>query len=440
MDPASIPFGSRQAKDKCHRRSVKHFLSIFAVFFCLVLSISIKTDGAAAEGEKGEKKELGKIWELEGTKEIEELKVSVTLKKGKDARIAWEAQPGAVSYQVQRKDNKGGKFVKIAAVDSSVHKYIDTKVQGGREYGYRIVACMEYGDDIYSGKTVFACPFARVEGVKLDRDTATSIQVAWNQNQDVPYYKVYCSKKKGSFQYAGTTTENAFLVKNLELNQKYYVYVKACASKKDSSLDSKMSKAAAIKTKVLQRMTVFAGDSITTGLTAYQILDKMNITGDKKTVADIGLNTTTFRTRRVFDGKSGLERVIAYKPYRVYLMLGINEIAYRSSADVAAGYREIINAVRAGAPDTDIVLLAVSPVTRAEQQRTEGYAQIPDLNKRLKAMAKEFGIRYYDYTGFLKDASGCLNSSLAAGDGVHWTISAYQAFSEAISKYDKSLG
>ena len=131
--------------------------------------------------------------------------------------------------------------------------------------------------------------------------------------------------------------------------------------------------------------------------------------------------------------------MIAYQPYRVYLMLGMNEIHYRSSETVAAGYEEIVREIKAGTPQTDIVLLAVSPVTKAERNNRSGFAQIPDLNQRIRKIAQSLGVKYYDYTGFLKDADGCLKTELASSDGVHWTASAYHTFADVMEAYDRSL-
>lgn len=376
--------------------------------------------------------------EPEEVRDLPELEISVVLQKETNVCISWK-NAGAVSYKVQRSSQKKGPYKTLATLKKEDRKYIDKTAGSGTKYYYRVRAILDNNENIYSKPAAFTRPYDKVTDVKLARYSSDSVTVSWKKSSGVPYYRVYCSKTKGKYEYAGITKTNQYRVKNLQTGQKYYFYVQACAGKNASKRDSAMSKAAAVQVRAYERKTIFAGDSITAGLSAYHVLDAMAIPGVKNVVADIGLNTTTFRTRRVFDGKSGLEQIISSKPYRVYLMLGMNEIHYRSSKDVAAGYLEIVQAVRAGTPGTDIVLLSVSPVTKAEQQRRTGFAQIPDLNKKIKAIADSCGVRYYDYTGFLKDAEGYLKSSLASSDGVHWTSSAYQTFANVIKSYDQSL-
>ena len=87
-------------------------------------------------------------------------------------------------------------------------------------------------------------------------------------------------------------------------------------------------------------------------------------------------------------------------------MLGDNDIHYRNKNDLIDGYREIVRAIKAGSPGTDIVILAASPVTAAEASRRKGFAQIPAYN---------------------------------AGDGVHWQPAAYHEYARRLTAYDKSL-
>lgn len=55
-----------------------------------------------------------------------------------------------------------------------------------------------------------------------------------------------------------------------------------------------------------------------------------------------------------------------------------------------------MKAIQAGTPDTDLVILAASPVTAAEVSRRRGFAQIPAYNQALRALAAEMDVKYYD--------------------------------------------
>lgn len=280
----------------------------------------------------------------------------------------------------------------------------------------------------------------KVSGVKLVRYSTHEVKVTWKKYKRAKYYRVYYSKKRdGNFRLAGVTKKNHFLVKKLKNKRKYYFYVQAGRKRKISPSDSQASKKLHMKMRTYSRKTIFAGDSICQGIGYGDTFSRMHMGGRKKTVAYRGLNTITFHTKRIFNGRTGLQRVIAEKPYRVYMMLGMNEIHARPAKQIIPDYRDLIKSIQQASPNTDIVLCAVSPVTRAERARKPGMGQIPGFNKKLKKLAKKCGIRYFNYTDFLKDSEGYLKAEYSAGDGYHWNTAAYTKFAAIVEKYDKSL-
>lgn len=358
------------------------------------------------------------------------------------ASISWKPVPGALAYKVQRSDEKNGKYTNIASLSKNKTNYIDKTSKRGSKYYYRVAAKLKQGSTCYSDILAFSRPLAQVSDVRLVRYSTSSIKVVWDQSKDqqTDCYKVYYAKSKtGTYKLAGTTKNAWYRVKDLANNQDYYFQVKACAAKKASKFDSIPSKTVTMRTMPYNRTTLFAGDSLMSGLRTYNILNEIAIGGNKGVVAAIGLNTITFRTRRVFDGKSGVESITSAKPYRVYIMLGDNDIHYLQKEDVIAGYREILKDIRSGSPNTDIVVLAATPVTSTQVAKRSGFAQIPAFNKSLETLAKSMGARYYDCTAFLKDSTGWLKTSYAAGDGIHWKASAYHEFGKLLEAYDKSL-
>lgn len=281
----------------------------------------------------------------------------------------------------------------------------------------------------------------KVENVNLRRYSTGSFKIRWNRVKRAKFYHIYISKKRdGKFRLAGTTKNTWFRLKKLKKDKDYYVYVTAGLKKKVTDYDSKASRIKHIKTKEYRRKTIFAGDSITQEIAIGDTISRMKIGGRTKVVAAVGLNTITFHTKRVFSGgRSALSKVISEKPYRVYMMIGINEIHYRPSSLMIDEYTELINAIHEGSPNTDIVLCAVSPVTRSEKSRAPGYWQIPVFNKKLKKLAKKKNCRYWDYTDFLKDSEGYLKLKYASADGYHWKRNVYAIFADKVHDYEKSI-
>lgn len=279
----------------------------------------------------------------------------------------------------------------------------------------------------------------KVSGVKLFRYSTHVVKVTWNKHKKANYYRVYYAKKNGKYHLAGVTKNTHLLVKKLKNRTTYSFYVQACKKKKLSPSDSVPSKKRQMKMKTYKRKIVFAGDSICEGVGYGQAFPQMHSSAKKKTVAYRGLNTVTFHTKRIFNGRTGLQKLVAERPYRVYMMIGMNEIHYRKTSLMIAEYKDMINYIRQVSPNTDIVLCAVSPVTRAERARHTGMKQIPIFNKKLKKLAKKVHANYLDYTDFLKDSGGYLKAQYAAGDGYHWKNPAYTQFGKVVGKYDKAL-
>ena len=280
----------------------------------------------------------------------------------------------------------------------------------------------------------------KVSGIKLIRYSTNAVKVSWKKHKKAEYYRVYyAQKKEGKYRLAGVTQKTHFLVKKLKNKKTYYFYVQACAKKKASLSDSQPSKKVHLTMKTYRRKIIFAGDSICEGIGYGQAYSRMHSSALKKTVAYRGLNTVTFHTKRIFGGRTGLQKLIAQKPYRVYMMLGMNEIHYRPASQMIAEYKDMIRAIQQACPSTDIVLCAVSPVTRAERARHPGMRQIPIFNKKLKKLEKKLGVRYFDYTAFLKDSGGYLKAQYASGDGYHWKPAAYVKFGTVTGKFDKEL-
>ncbi|MGN1206154.1 MAG: GDSL-type esterase/lipase family protein [Eubacterium sp.] len=280
----------------------------------------------------------------------------------------------------------------------------------------------------------------KVKGIKIRRYSTNVVKVSWKKKRQANYYHVFCEMtKNGKARLVGTTQQDHFLVKKLKNKKEYTFYVTAGKTKKFATSDSMPSQKKKMTMKKYQRKVVFAGDSICEGIAYEGGFPAMHLGAKKKVVAYRGLNTVTFHTKRIFNGRTGLQKLIAENPYRVYMMLGMNEIHYRPVSQMISEYKDMIEAIRQADPNTDIVLCAISPVTRAEKARHSGMKQIPVFNQKLKKLAKKMGLKYLDYTDFLKDSGGFLKAAYATGDGYHWKPSAYAKFGKVITKYDKSL-
>ncbi|MDE5965581.1 MAG: hypothetical protein K2G89_01945 [Lachnospiraceae bacterium] len=357
--------------------------------------------------------------------------------EGKYIALTWTKAEQGASYEIARSDSKNGKYQTLNIQKKCT--YNDREVLEGHIYYYKVRMISGEEPGIWSETVKAACPLKPVDSVKIIRYSTTALKLKWQAQPGAKYYKIYRRKKtEKKYKLIATTKSLSYISRKLSKDTKYYYKVQACVSKKASEADSVCSKAVAKTTKEYQRVTVFAGDSVMTGISICGSVKNIDIGGVKKVVAYKGLGTLTFQTKGVFGGKTGVEKLISYKPYRIYIMLGMNEIEWQKPDSMIKHYREIIEQLQEESPDTDIVLLAVSPVSKSVLSRRKGFRRIPEYNKKLKKLAKEYGLEFFDYTADYKTPEGTLND-YNGGDGIHWSAKGYNHFADILEKLDKRL-
>ncbi len=287
---------------------------------------------------------------------------------------------------------------------------------------------------------VQAAEMPAVQDVKLIRFSGQTIKVSWKAVKSAKYYHVYYQTGKGDYKLGRTTEKTYGLITKLKKNTNYKVYVTAGKKQKASKEDSQPSAVKSMKTKAYKRTIVFAGDSIVGCLHLQPtMITKMHSTANVKMVGITSINSRTFRTQRKGKGMTGIERVKSYHPYRVYFLLGLNEVCYRPFKDILADRKNLTNQLRKQNPNVDVVWCATPPVTKAEMKRAPHMRLTPALNKEMEKFAKKNHCEYLDYTAFLKDKKGFLKGKYATPDGFHWQKNACEQFGTLVGKYDKTL-
>lgn len=291
------------------------------------------------------------------------------------------------------------------------------------------------GDTETSQKTE-EMELSKVRKLTVTSQSNTSLKLSWEKQEAAGYYRIYRStKENGSYKEIGGTTKTTYTDTACKKNTAYYYKIKAGISKTNTTCDSEYSQVVSGQTKNIADKVVFAGDSIMEGIVSYDQLKNIDSPGKKYVVAYKGLGTLSFQIKPAFDGETAVDRVISYKPDRLYLMLGMNEMSYRSQKDMLKNYTEILEAIQEESPKTEIVLIAVSPVTKSVVQKQRNYADIAEWNASLKKLAKKYNAYYFDCTEQLADADGYLKYD--GGDGIHWNLKGYQVFVEQLTEFEK---
>lgn len=179
---------------------------------------------------------------------------------------------------------------------------------------------------------------------------------------------------------------------------------------------------------------LFVGDSITTGIDLYGVVKNAAV------VAYTGINTNTVMTSKVIrSGNSKvtfLEAMSWYKPNKIYMMFGINGIAFQTKNQFISGYRNFLNATKKQHPNAVIYVQSILPVTDKKQKKDSRFAntKIDSYNEALKQLAEECGVYYLDVAHDFKDGNGNLPNA-ASSDGIHFGTAYYKIWINYIKNH-----
>jgi hypothetical protein len=254
----------------------------------------------------------------------------------------------------------------------------------------------------------------------------------WKSVSQASIYYIYRSTtENGTYKKVGSTTKLTYTDKKQKAKTTYYYKIYAEGTDKDGQhLLSKYSKALKVTTKSTVKKTAYVGDSVMSGLAVYKI-----VTGSgKKVIYKVGVSPSNF-----YNG-TPMDKLLAYKPDRMYIMLGMNFLGASATSGAIDTqlkyYKKIIQDCLKANPNMQVIVLPVSPTRPAA---TRSNSKINGFNKKLKKMADSLNVYYYDYTGVLKGSDGTLKKSYSAKDGIHLTPTAYKKFLSTLNTYEKTL-
>jgi len=170
---------------------------------------------------------------------------------------------------------------------------------------------------------------------------------------------------------------------------------------------------------------VFVGNSISDGAEWHEYLNEQclnrGISGD---VTDGVLLRLTDITR--------------LQPKKVFLMIGINDLAKGKSVDyVFNNHQKIYEQIKKESPQTQVYIQSVLPVNDCYKRfnnHTNKGVMVDDLNKKLKSFCSKSGLTYIDLHAVFSDADGKLRKDLTE-DGLHLNGRGYQVWIHFIKQY-----
>ncbi len=171
---------------------------------------------------------------------------------------------------------------------------------------------------------------------------------------------------------------------------------------------------------------IFFGDSISTGITAY------NIANNTACVAAIGVSPQNVLTYECVLGADGrkltlLEAAKAYgERKKVYIMLGGNGLGQEKDAFIA-DYQRFIDTVLERYPGATVYIQSLTPVTSFVQKKytTVTPARVREYNEAVALLARENSLPFVNVFEALCDTDGLLPGHVSPNDGMHLSAEYY---------------
>lgn len=182
-----------------------------------------------------------------------------------------------------------------------------------------------------------------------------------------------------------------------------------------------------------ERMKVFAAEPMATGGLLF-LGNSITEFGDwKKLTGDSGAVNRGIAADNTFGVLDRLGEVISRRPHKLFLEIGINDIAQDIPVDVIEqNIYSIVGRVKAGSPNTSVYVISILPTNSdvrleyPELYGKNGVVEHLDYNLHLHSSEKGFG--YIDLYHKVVTADGDLDRRYARPDGLHPNAAGYQVW------------
>jgi len=172
---------------------------------------------------------------------------------------------------------------------------------------------------------------------------------------------------------------------------------------------------------------IFLGNSITDGGEWAELFNNLNVK-NRGISGDI--------TMGVYDR---LDAILKGQPEKIFLLIGINDVARGLSVDSIVGNIALIGeTVKRESPATQLFLQSVLPVNDefpGFKGHTSRYQMVPEINKKLKLLARKKNVTYIDLFSHFVDQSGIKMDKKYTNDGLHLMGEGYMLWRDIIASY-----
>ena len=174
---------------------------------------------------------------------------------------------------------------------------------------------------------------------------------------------------------------------------------------------------------------VFLGDSITEGLSEYDIdLAGALICGYIGAAPNQIVNRTAL-THPDRGEEVPLDVLAEAQPAKLYILMGTNTLVNTGNDEAFLSYYDkMLEEIRNLLPNTMIYVQSILPVRPDVKEKSAGLdnARLAQINQAISQMTVKYGAYYLDLWETFADEEGNLREDVAQPDGIHLTVPGYQ--------------
>lgn len=185
--------------------------------------------------------------------------------------------------------------------------------------------------------------------------------------------------------------------------------------------------------KRLGEESLFVGDSICSGFSAWGVLKSKNVYAVGNVAARNLLDYDMYYQNSPAKLVPVLEEA---KPRRVFFWMGMNDVNITSAEVYCKNYKKIIDLTLDNS-DADVYVCAITPISNLKFTRLERIDEFNNAIKNYIMQNYQERVHYVTFAEPLKTADGLLSNEYNGGDGIHLGKKAYFIALHEINKQIK---
>lgn len=185
--------------------------------------------------------------------------------------------------------------------------------------------------------------------------------------------------------------------------------------------------------KRLDEESLFVGDSICSGFSAWGVLKSKNVYAVGNVAARNLLDYDMYYQNSPAKLVPVLEEA---KPRRVFFWMGMNDVNITSAEVYCKNYKKIIDLTLDNS-DADVYVCAITPISNLKFTRSERIDEFNNAIKNYIMQNYQKRVHYVTFAEPLKTADGLLSNEYNGGDGIHLGKKAYFIALHEINKQIK---